>query len=416
MKIASIATLALVLLYMLFALFRQLRTAHLDSQVNALRLQSFQEKVRYLGVQASRAEEKKQGAWAGTRKFRVDKIVPEAENICSFYLVPHDGKSIPAYDPGQFLTFKLDVPGHDKPVVRCYSLSDTPLERGRYRVTIKRLGPPPKVPEAPAGVSSGYFHTVLAEGDMLDCKAPGGNFYLDMGEHTPIVLIGGGIGVTPMLSMLRSVALSGSKRETWLFYGVRHKDEVVQAAHLRELAEQYENIHVKLCFSDPRAGEDEPGRDYDYAQQVSVELMHSMLPSSNYDYYICGPAPMMTAITGDLEDAGVPKAKIHYESFGPASVRPKPVAPAADGVSHLINFAKSGRELNWTAADGPILDFAERNGIELDCGCRAGSCGSCAIAVRDGAVEYIEEISVEPEEGSCLACLAVPTQNLVIDA
>lgn len=251
---------------------------------------------------------------------------------------------------------------------------------------------------------------------MLDCKAPGGNFFLDMAEHTPIVLIGGGIGVTPVLSMLRSVALSGSKRETWLFYGVCHKDELVQANELRRIAEENENIHVVLCFSHPREGVDEPGRDYDYAEWVSVALMHRILPSTNYDYYICGPGPMMTAITGDLAAAGVPKAKIHYESFGPASVKQKPASSVADGVSHLIKFAKSGRELSWTSADGPILDFAERNGIELDCGCRAGSCGSCAIAVRDGEIDYIDEISVEPEEGSCLACMAVPKENIVIDA
>jgi len=418
-KLVSLAVLATALLYALILLYRQSKAVRIDDQVHALRMRSFEEQVRYLGVQASQAEAKKLNAWAGTRKFRLDRIVPEADDICSFYLKPHDGKPIPAFDPGQYLTFQLDVPGQDKPVIRCYSLSDTPLEKDYYRVSIKRLSPPPKVPDAPPGVSSNFFHKALSEGDILDCKAPGGNFYLDMAEHGPIVLIGGGIGITPMISMMRSVALSGSKRETWLFYGTRDSREVVQPAHLRELEEQHENIHVRLCFSDPREGE-VAGKDFDHAERVSVDLMHRVLPSTNYDYYICGPAPMMNSITEDLEAAGVPKGNVHYESFGPASVKPKaapkPAAEGAVAVTHKVTFAKSGKELEWNADSGTILDFAEANDIAMDCGCRAGSCGTCAVAVRDGNVDYIDEISAEPEEGSCLACMAIPKENIVIDA
>lgn len=419
-KLVSVATLAMVFFYTMLALFRNMRSLRVEEQVNSMRLRAFEEQARYLGVKATQAEAKKQNTWSGTRKFRLDRKVIEAQDICSFYLAPHDGKSLPAFDPGQYLTFQLDVPGQSKPVIRCYSLSDSPLEKDRYRVTIKRLDPPPKAPDAPPGVSSNHFHLNLNEGDILDCKAPGGNFYLDMAEHGPIVLIGGGIGITPMISMLRSVALSGSKRETWLFYGTRDKREVVQPEHLRELEDAHENIHVRFCFSDPRDGIDIPGEDFDHAERVTVELMHRVLPSTNYDYYICGPAPMMNAVTEDLAAAGVPESRVHYESFGPASVKPKtapkPVAEGETAVTFKVNFSKSGKELEWKAEDGPILDFAEANDIALDCGCRAGSCGTCAIAVRSGNVDYIDEISAEPEDGSCLACMAIPKGDIVIDA
>lgn len=419
-KLASIAILATVFFYTLLALFRNMRAYGVEEKVNSMRLKSFEQQARYLGVRAQQAEAKKQNAWAGTRKFRLDRVIDEAKNIRSFYLVPHDGKALPAFDPGQYLTFQLDVPGQDKPVIRCYSLSDTPLEKDHYRVSIKRLDPPPKAPDAPPGVSSNHFHLNLNEGDILDCKAPGGNFFLDMAEHGPIVLIGGGIGITPMMSMLQSVAKSGSKRETWLFYGVINGQDVVQAKELKALDDAHENIHVRFCFSDPEDGVDVAGEDFDHAERVSVALMHRVLPSTNYDYYICGPGPMMNSITEDLAAAGVPDANVHYESFGPASVKPKAApAPSSDAASEQIfkvNFAKSGKELEWRADAGPLLDFAEANDIALDCGCRAGSCGTCAIAVRSGDVDYIDEISAEPEEGSCLACMAIPKGDLVIDA
>ncbi|NND81684.1 MAG: 2Fe-2S iron-sulfur cluster binding domain-containing protein [Gammaproteobacteria bacterium] len=417
-RFAVIVIIGTLLMYLINEFLRRRRMINVEQDAQNLRLDLLREQVRYHHTKATQQEEKNLNAWSGTRKFRVDRIVPEATDICSFYLAPHDGKPLPAFDPGQYLTFQLDVAGHDRAVIRCYSLSDSPLERDRYRVTIKRIGPPRKEPDAPPGVSSGYFHTVLKEGDILDCKSPGGNFYLDTAEHTPIVLIGGGIGITPMLSMLKTVCMSGSKRETWLFYGVRDGAELVQPEVFRELEKAHENVHVRFCFSSP-AEHEKQGEHYDHHSRVTVDLMQEVLPSMNYDYYICGPGPMMNSITEGLEAAGVEKNHVHYESFGPASVKPKtppPTAEADSGVSFKVMFAKSNKELDWQPSSGTILDFAEANGINMDCGCRAGSCGTCTIAVREGTFDYIDEISAETEAGSCLACMAVPKDRLVIDA
>ena len=173
--------------------------------------------------------------WSGLRKFRIRDKIQDGGDICSFYLVPHDGKALPPFAPGQYLTFNLRLPDRDKPLVRCYSLSDSPFQTDYYRVSIKRQGPPPREPEAPPGLGSYYFHDELNTGDIVDVKAPSGNFFLDLSKHGPVVLIGGGVGLTPMLSMLNAICESGSQRETWLFYGVRNGDEHIVREHLEAL-------------------------------------------------------------------------------------------------------------------------------------------------------------------------------------
>ena len=137
------------------------------------------------------ANDKGSAAWSGFRKFRVAKKIMEKGDCCSFYLEPHDGRELPAFLPGQYLTFKLKVPGQPKEVTRCYSLSDSPNPQ-YYRVTIKRVPPPPKSPELPPGVSSNHFNSNVNEGDILDVKAPSGNFHIDVEAQSPVVLIGGG--------------------------------------------------------------------------------------------------------------------------------------------------------------------------------------------------------------------------------
>ena len=365
--------------------------------------------------------EKSSSTWSGLRKFRIDRKVSEGGSISSFYLVPHDGKEVPQFNPGQYLTFSLRLPDREKPLVRCYSLSDgTRRQREHYRVSIKRADPPRKAPDAPPGLSSSFFHNELNEGDIVDVKAPSGNFYLDMSKHTPVILIGGGIGLTPMLSMLNTLCESSSKRETWLFYGVRNGEEHIMREHLAQLEAEHENVHLQICYSNPRDGVDADGTDYHHAERVSVELFKRVLPSNNYEYYICGPGPMMESMTKGLREWGVPDSDVHFEAFGPASVKKaapaeKKAVPVGAAAIEVV-FSKSGKTLKWDGSAESILELAENNGIDMDSGCRAGSCGTCITALKEGEVDYIEEPSALPEESSCLACIAVPKNNLTLDA
>jgi hypothetical protein len=356
--------------------------------------------------------------WSGWRKFEVARKVCECEDVCSFYLRPHDRKPLPEFQPGQYLTFQLNIPGRDKPVIRCYSLSDSPYHPDYYRVTIKKATPPPDKPDAPAGIASSFFCDQVKEGDILDLKAPSGKFCIDLTKSGPVVLIGGGVGMTPMLSMANAILESGSKREVWFFFGVRNRSEQIQKEHLEKLAAKHENFHLQVCFSRP-GPDDQMGRDYQHAGRVTTDLLKSVLPSSNYDFFICGPGPMMNDLTDGLKAWGVPKENIFFESFGPATVKKVAAPVAATAASEPaieINFSRSAKLCRWRPQDGSVLEVAEQNGITIASGCRTGSCGTCLVAIKSGAVEYLTKTEAVPEEGSCLTCICRPKGNLVLDA
>jgi ferredoxin-NADP reductase len=355
-------------------------------------------------------------AWSGYRKFEVAEKQEEGGGICSFYLRPHDHKSIPGFRPGQFLTFRLRPDPQEAPVVRCYSLSDAP-GRDTYRVTIKRIPPPPKEPDAPPGLVSGFFHDRIETGSIVDVKAPAGGFSLDVSERSPIVLLAGGVGITPLLSMLNAVLDRGFNREVHLFYGVRNLDEAIMGEHFEETVRQHAGrFHMHLCLSSatPDTLPDSTASDIVFhAGYLDVNRLKQVLPSNNFDFYICGPPPMMTGLTGGLDEWGVPSSNIHFEAFGPASV-PR-AKPDADG-AHDVSFLKSGKRLSWDPSCESILAFAEKNGVVIDSGCRAGSCGSCLTAIREGKIEYLRDPSDAPEPGSCLTCISVPSSDLELDA
>ena len=389
-----------------FAVLRRARAA-VGQQ---LELKVFREQTQVY-LEAARTErDRTQLSWDGYRKFEVARKVLEAKDIYSFYLKPHDRQPLPSFDPGQHLTFQLRVPNQSKPVVRCYSLSDTPLERDHYRVTIKHIA---GGDENPPGVASSYLCQETREGDIVDVQAPSGHFRLDLARDRPIVMIAGGVGLTPMLSMLLTICATGARREAWLFYGVRNTAERVMADELRKLAREYEHFHLVVCFSGPtdRCVKD---RDYDHEGHVDLGLLQNTLPSNNYEFYICGPPPMMDAVVAGLKRWQVPEKDIFFEAFGAASARP--VSVAASGKSFEVAFDRSGQTRTWTSADGSLLDLAEAHGIALDSGCRAGSCGSCITAIKEGEIDYTIDPGAHTEEGSCLACIAVPKSRVVLDA
>ncbi|MDH4234264.1 MAG: 2Fe-2S iron-sulfur cluster-binding protein [Gallionella sp.] len=357
--------------------------------------------------------------WQGFRTFRVDrKVIEDAvQSVCSFYLVPEDGQPLPPFMPGQFLTFRLDVPtatGSTEQIVRCYSLSDAPRPDG-YRVSIKRV-PPPLGSEFPLGRSSTYFHDQVAAGSLLQVRAPGGHFHIDRSD-APVVLIAGGIGITPMLSMLNWCLAEQPGREFWLFYGVRNDRELVMKSHLENLAATHSNFHLRLCFSDPQP--EDMGK-HAHRGRVNVELLRMQLPLKPYHFYICGPTPMLESMVPALEDWGVPDAHIHFEAFGPSSIKRKQpaatAAPQVEATGIVVTFAKSGKQLPWQPAAGNLLEFAETNGIAVDSGCRAGSCGTCQTTISAGEVAYNQAPDYDPEPGTCLICSCKPKTSLTLEA
>jgi len=408
---------------LLIALVAGQLVALVVSEMRLLRAQGLSEQVGrdllLTSLASARRDQRKaeqSGApWNGIRKFSVAKKVPETSDATSFYLQPHDKKPLPGFKPGQYLTFELEVPGQKKKVIRCYSLSDAARPEF-YRVTIKRC--PPSRPEHPSGLASNFFHDHIHEGAILDVKAPGGHFFLDTSKQSPVVLISGGVGITPCLSMLNEIMESGVKREVWWFYGVRHGAEHIMKEHVSALAAKHDHLHLHVCYSNP-TGQDRLGADYQHHGRVGVDLFRQVLPSSNFDYYMCGPGPMMESVTKGLADWGVPEDRVHYEAFGPASVKKTatmPSIPLSAVVKTKITFGKSGQTVDWDPKYGNLLEFATALGVALPSGCCAGQCGTCLTAIRSGNVTYANEPGSKPEPGTCLACVALPAGDLVLDA
>ncbi|HVO29391.1 MAG TPA: 2Fe-2S iron-sulfur cluster-binding protein, partial [bacterium] len=342
--------------------------------------------------------------------------VVEADGICSFHLAPHDGKPIPAFAPGQYLTFRLSIPGESKPVIRCYSLSSN-YHPGFYRVSIKKVAPPPDKPKLPPGKSSSYFVDTVREGDLLDVRAPAGGFVLS-DTDAPVVLIGGGIGVTPVLAMLRALIAAGAKRETWFFYCIRNKSEHALKEEIEALAAESPNVKLKVLYSNPTPNDIE-GKDFHEKGRISVDVLKKHLPSSNYEFYLCGPPAMMESMGEGLRGWGVPGERVFAEAFGPAAVK-KTAAPAAapapGATGPKVTFAKSGKTVTWTGAHANLLELAAACEIKIDSGCGAGSCGTCLTAMKEGSVDYVKKPDSMPEGGSCLVCIGVPKGDVVLDA
>lgn len=364
-------------------------------------------------------------AWEGWRAFRVVQRCVEdaAATQCSFHLQAEDGQALPDFRPGQFLTFSLDMDAADshgaaaaRPLTRCYSLSDSP-DPTHYRVTIKRVPAPADHPDWPPGLSSNHFHDRVQVGDVLRVKAPAGHFVLDPDPSVPVVLIGGGIGITPMMSMLRWCIAHQPQRAVHLFYGLRCSEDHAFKVPLEAMAAAHAALQLHIVYSRPGAA-DQPGRDFQHAGHVDIELLRRTLPHGRHQFYVCGPAPMMQALVPALADWGVQAADLHHEAFGPASVK-RPGAPTATppgaGVIE-VRFQRAGRTLSWTGADASLLDLAERHGIAVESGCRSGGCGACETRVLAGAVTYEQAPDHGVAAGHCLLCVGRPTDALVLEA
>lgn len=358
--------------------------------------------------------------WAGYRTFVVERKVPESETITSFYLAPEDGEALPPFKPGQFLTFRLEIPAQDRPVTRTYTISDRP-HPGYYRLSIKLEPPPARRSDVPPGVASSYFHHLVAPGARLCVKAPTGGFWLDTNEDTPVVLLSGGVGLTPMISMLNAIAAAESRRPVWFIHGARNGREHALGAHVRRLAAEHENIHSYVRYSRPEPGDVE-GRDYDGVGHIDRALLERLLPPALYDFYLCGPAPFLKSLYRGLSDWGVSEGRIHYEFFGPAATlradsrqtRARP-ADQEPGTAFNVDFARSGVRGTWDADAGSLLEFAEARGLHPDYSCRSGICHSCMCRLIAGEVDYTLDPVDLPDPGCVLICCSRPRGDVVLD-
>nr|WP_281268914.1 NO-inducible flavohemoprotein [Vogesella indigofera] len=248
------------------------------------------------------------GGWSGWRAFKVGRKVAESAEITSFYLQPADGGALPDYLPGQYVSVRLAVPALGMMQPRQYSLSAAPGGTA-LRISVKREG---GSASTPAGMVSNVLHDTIEAGALLDLAPPMGDFFLHQERSTPVVLISGGVGITPLLAMLEQLLQQDSPRQIRFLHACRDGSVHAFRQHVANLAAEYPQLHSAIYYEAPRA-EDQPGVHYHHAGRIT--LTADMIVA-DADYYLCGPLPFMQAQQQALLALGVDAARIHAEAFG----------------------------------------------------------------------------------------------------
>ncbi|APA87806.1 NO-inducible flavohemoprotein [Paraburkholderia sprentiae WSM5005] len=241
------------------------------------------------------------GGWRGTRLFRVARKVRESDEITSFYLRPDDGGELLAFQPGQYIGVRLSI--HGEEVRRNYSLSA--MSDGReYRISVKC---------EPNGTVSKYLHEHINENDTLDVFAPAGEFTLQPGDK-PLVLISGGVGITPTMAMLQ--AALKTERPVHFIHAARHGGAHAFRDAIDALAARHPQLKRFYCYEQRRTG-DADAHAVGYVDEASLK---KWLPQTrDVDVYFLGPVAFMKAIKKGLKAIGVPESQSRYEFFGPAA-------------------------------------------------------------------------------------------------
>lgn len=336
------------------------------------------------------------------RPYRITRIVDESRVIRSFHLTPADGHAVPPFQAGQHLPIRLKTPKGEE-LRRTYTISQAPSDEG-LRLSIKR-----------EGVASCHMHDHVHEGDVIEALGPRGQFTIDATLRRPAVLIGAGVGITPMVAFARHVVTEGFRhrrtRPLHLIQVARSEDLRAFGAELRTLEQRAKGALKLQVVLDQSEGAPEGA----LRGPLTLDLLKTLLPFDDHEFFLCGPPGFMQALYDGLRDLGVRDLRIRAEAFGPASLKrrpddatatPTPPAPAAKQAT--VTFARSGDAAEWTPERGTLLEFAEGKGLTPPFSCRAGHCGSCSTRITSGRVTYAEPTAWQPAEGEVLLCCAVP--------
>lgn len=310
------------------------------------------------------------------------------------------------WEPGQFLPIRVTIPGRTEPALRTYTIS-TCYNPNFYRLSIRRG-------EGDALVSQ-FMHANAKVGFRLHALMPRGKFVLDQSSNRAVVLVSGGVGITPMMAIAEHIVGEGRRTGTYrkihFIHGAQNSRVRAFGKRIRELAAEHPTLSVHVCFSAP-SPEDQIGVTYDSKGRVDSNLLTAFLPPDDYDYYLCGPSEFMNSLYSGLTGTGVHPERIHYESFGPGTVlKPElPRKPSEDRSASAVHvkFARSGIETAWSRDDGTLLELAEEAGLAPPFGCRSGICGTCKTRIVRGAVDYLDEPLADRGEGEILLCCSVP--------
>jgi MOSC domain-containing protein YiiM/ferredoxin-NADP reductase len=349
----------------------------------------------------------------GFRPLAVTAIDEECADVLSLTLQSKDGQPLPVALPGQYVVLRLH-PAEGGPLLfRSYSLSG-PASTDRWRISVKI---------EPQGAGGTYLRQRVRVGDALDVSAPRGSFVLQPGER-PVVLLSAGIGATPVLAMLHSLAAASSKRQVLWLHGARDRRHHPFAAEVRRLVGALERGRSYVCYSRPDAN-DEPGQDFDAVGHLSRPIFEAVGVPREAEAWLCGPTRFMAEMKEALTACGLSPARLHVEIFnGGESMTPgvvgaparAPHPPKDDaGTGPLVSFARSGVAAHWAPAYQSILELAEACDVPVRWSCRTGVCHNCESGLVSGAVAYGPEPLDPPADGNVLVCCSRPTRDVVVD-
>ena len=348
-------------------------------------------------------------AWRGFRTVVVAASREESADVRSFEFAGEDGSSLPAALPGQHIMVRLK-PNPDAPAVtRSYSLCGPP-GTARYRIGVKNE----------SGLASGFLHQSVRAGSRLDISAPRGSFTLAAGA-TPVVLISAGVGVTPMLAMLRAAATS---RPVWWLHSARDRAHHSFAKEADELLAALPASHRCVIYSRPAPG-DRLGQDFDRPGHLSLDLLHEFGIPKDADFYLCGPPRFLEDFQKGLAAWGIPWPRVHVELFGPAPALTPGIASVAAALPHrpdgaegggpLVTFLRSGLAVPWDRRFGSLLELAEACAVPVRWACRSGVCHNCESGLVEGELAYAPDPLDPPAEGNALICCSAPKTAVELD-
>ena len=358
------------------------------------------------------AYEEQAPAWQGFRQMRVAQIRKESDSVTSFVLVSIDGTPLPAFQAGQFVVLRLPIDPNKVPVLRSYSLSDLPAA-DHLRISVKcELN----------GIGSSFLCNRVREGDALDVSAPRGSFTLRPGQ-SPVVLLSAGVGATPVMAMLHTLAAERSQREIWWIYGARNRIDHPFSEESLSLLKQLSRGRGYIVYSRP-AAIDQVGADFDAPGHIDAALLERIGVSESSDFYLCGPSSFLQNMRDGLRTWGVLAENVHTEIFGSleaitpgmAQVVHTPHLPQGPpGSGPPVSFALSGITAAWDPKYGSLLELAEACDVPVRWSCRTGVCHTCMTGLIGGSIIYNPEPLERPAPGNVLVCCSQPNAGVTLD-